>query len=198
MKGEKYLFVVSAPSGTGKDTVVRTLQKNHPDVRKTISATTRAPREKKEDGVSVPETDGKDYYFMTDAQFRQAVARGEMVEHACFCGNCYGTLRSEIEPRMESGTPVILVIEVEGAGNIKRQYPGATTIFIMPPSMEELEKRLRSRGSETEEEIRRRLHRAESEIPRAADYDEQVVNDVMEVCADEIYRIIRNRIAAEA
>ena len=139
MKGEKYLFVVSGPSGTGKDTVVAKLLGSHPEIEKTVSATTRTMRE--------GEVNGKNYHFLTKEQFETALAEGNIVEHTCYCENYYGTLRSEVERHMEQQIPVILVIEVEGAGNIKRMYPGSTTIFVMPPDMKELERRLRYRGT---------------------------------------------------
>lgn len=187
MKGEKYLFVVSGPSGTGKDTVVSRLLCTHPEIEKTVSATTRTMRE--------GEVNGKNYHFLTKEQFETALAEGNIVEHTCYCENYYGTLRSEVERHMEQQIPVILVIEVEGAGNIKRMYPGSTTIFVMPPDMKELERRLRYRGTEAEEVIQKRLRRAETEIARSADYDEHVVNDVVDTCAEEIYSIIQKRIA---
>ena len=134
MKGEKYLFVVSGPSGTGKDTVVAKLLGSHPEIEKTVSATTRTMRK--------GEVNGKNYHFLTKEQFETALAEGNIVEHTCYCENYYGTLRSEVERHMEQQIPVILVIEVEGAGNIKRMYPGSTTIFVMPPDMKELEHRI--------------------------------------------------------
>ena len=188
MNEEKYLFVVSGPSGTGKDTVVHALLEQHPELHKTVSATTRARRGE--------EQDGRDYHFLTVPQFEAQIAQEGLVEHACYCGNYYGTLESEVEPFIQAGTPVILVIEVQGAGNIKRLYPGATTVFLMPPTMEELERRLRSRGTDSEQAIQNRLRRAEAEISLSADYDEHVVNDVVETCAAEIYDIIREKLAA--
>lgn len=186
MKGEKYLFVVSGPSGTGKDTVVAQLLKTHPEIQHTVSATTRAPREGEKNGIN--------YHFMSVADFEDHLAHDQIVEHTQYCGNYYGTLRSEIETRMEQGIPVILVIEVEGAGNIKKMYPGATTIFILPPDMEELERRLRNRGTEDEETIQRRLTRAKTEISNSVEYDEHVVNDQVETCAESLYSIIQFRL----
>lgn len=144
MKGEKYLFVVSGPSGTGKDTVVASLLKKHPEIQHTVSATTRTPREGEKDGIN--------YHFMTVADFEDHLAHDQIVEHTKYCENYYGTLRSEIEGRMALGIPVILVIEVEAQATSKR-VPGATTIFVLPPDMEELERRLRNRGTENEETI---------------------------------------------
>ena len=183
MKGEKYLFIVSGPSGTGKDTVVAALLKKHPEIQHTVSATTRSPREGEKDGIN--------YHFMSVADFEDHLAHDQIVEHTKYCENYYGTLRSEIEGRMKLGIPVILVIEVEGAGNIKKMYPGATTIFVLPPDMQELERRLRCRGTEDEETIQRRLKRAEAEIANSVNYDEHVVNIEVDSCAESIYSIIQ-------
>ena len=186
MQGEKYLFVVSGPSGTGKDTIVARLLADHPEIHHTISATTRAPREGEQDGVN--------YYFGSKEDFERKLQNDEIVEHTCYCGNYYGTLRSEIERHMREKTPVILVIEVEGAGNIKRLYPGATTVFVLPPDIQELERRLRARGTEDEATIQKRLTRAQTEIANAIHYDEHLVNVEVGPCAESLYTIIQYHI----
>ena len=186
MQGEKYLFVVSGPSGTGKDTIVARLLADHPEIQHTISATTRAPREGEQDGVN--------YYFVSKEDFERKLQNDEIVEHTCYCGNYYGTLRSEIERHMREKTPVILVIEVEGAGNIKRLYPGATTVFVLPPDIHELERRLRARGTEDEATIQKRLTRAQTEIANAIHYDEHLVNVEVGPCAESLYTIIQYHI----
>ena len=180
------LLIISGPSGSGKGTIVERLVDDL-GYRVSISATTRNPRPNEENGVH--------YFFKTKEEFEKMIEAGELLEHACFCDNYYGTLRSEIERRMQAKQPVILVIEVEGATNIKKLYPGSTTIFVLPPNMEELEHRLRLRGSEDEETIQKRLRRAETEIARSANYDEHVINDVVKDCADRIFTIIQNRLA---
>lgn len=186
MQGEKYLFVVSGPSGTGKDTIVARLLADHPEIQHTISATTRAPREGEQDGVN--------YYFVSKEDFERKLQNDEIVEYTCYCGNYYGTLRSEIERHMREKTPVILVIEVEGAGNIKRLYPGATTVFVLPPDIQELERRLRARGTEDEATIQKRLTRAQTEIANAIHYDEHLVNVEVGPCAESLYTIIQYHI----
>ena len=145
MENEKYLFVVSGAAGTGKDSVVKALREAHPEIEKTVSATTRAPRPGEQEGV--------DYYYRTREQFQHLIETDQVVEHNFYNGNYYGTLREEVDKRLEAGKLVVLVIDVHGAANIRRMFPGATTIFLLPPSVEELERRLRGRGTETEASI---------------------------------------------
>ena len=125
MENEKYLFVVSGAAGTGKDSVVSALRKAHPEIEKTVSATTRSPRPGEQEGV--------DYYYRTKEQFQQLIDQDEVVEHNLFNGNYYGTLKEEVNKRLNAGKLVVMVIDVHGAANIRRMYPGATTIFLLPP-----------------------------------------------------------------
>ena len=168
MANDKFLFVVSGAAGTGKDSVVKALREAHPEIEKTVSATTRAPRPGEQEGV--------DYYYRTREQFQQLLENDQVVEHNFYNGNYYGTLKSEVEKRLEAGKVVVLVIDVHGAANIRRMFPGATTVFLLPPSVEELEHRLRGRGTETEDRIEARLETAKRELPYAPQYDYQIVN----------------------
>ena len=181
---EGKVVIFSAPSGAGKSTIIGRLLEKFPRLEFSISCTSRPPRGK--------EVHGREYYFLSNDEFKARAGAGEFVEwEEVYPGTCYGTLRSEIEGRMKLGIPVILVIEVEGAGNIKKMYPGATTIFVLPPDMQELERRLRCRGTEDEETIQRRLKRAEAEIANSVNYDEHVVNIEVDSCAESIYSIIQ-------
>ena len=187
-ENEKYLFVVSGAAGTGKDSVVSALRKAHPEIEKTVSATTRAPRPGEREGV--------DYYYRTKEQFQQLIAEDQVVEYNYFNGNYYGTLREEINKRLDAGKLVVMVIDVHGAANIRRMYPGATTVFLLPPSVEELERRLRGRGTETEESIRERLEIARNELAQQDKFTLKLVNDQVDTCADALYQAICQRIGA--
>lgn len=182
MTNDNCLFVVSGPAGVGKDSVVAALRAAHPEIEKTVSATTRAPRPGETDGVS--------YHFLTAAAFEKLKAEDGVLESNFYCGNYYGTLRSEVDSRLEKRKAVVLVIDVNGAANVKRLYPGATTVFLCPPSAEELERRLRGRGTETEESLHRRLERAHAELALADTYDARLVNRDVAACAADLYALI--------
>ena len=185
MEGEKYLFVVSGPSGVGKDSVMSRLRQAHPEIEKTISATTRAPREGEKEGVN--------YYYRTKEQFLQMLEQGEILESNHFNGNYYGTLRSEVEKRMAAGTLTLLNIDIHGAANIKRLYPGSTSIFLLPPSFDTLEARLRGRGTDSEANIRQRLAIAQEELRCADAFDLKIVNDDIGRAAEELYDVMIRR-----
>ena len=178
MEKDKFLFVVSGAAGTGKDSVVKALREAHPEIEKTVSATTRSPRPGEQEGV--------DYYYRTQEQFRQLIDN-------FYNGNYYGTLREEVDKRLEAGKLVVLVIDVHGAANIRRMFPGATTVFLLPPSVEELEHRLRGRGTETEESIRERLATAQSELAEQDKFTLKLVNNEVASCAEELYQVICRR-----
>ena len=176
------LIIVSAPSGTGKSTILHRLMEMRENLRFSVSATTRAPRE--------GEKHGEDYFFVTRDQFLAMIEADEFLEHAEFVGNHYGTPKAAVEERLEAGYDVYLDIDVQGAMQVKEQRPDALMIFVMPPSMEELERRLVSRGKDDMETIRRRLAEAERECSQRDQFDFVVVNDEVERAAAEISGII--------
>lgn len=176
------LIVISGPSGTGKGAVLKKLFKRRSGLYYSISATTRAPRPGEVDGVN--------YYFLETAQFERQVSSGEMLEYAKYCGNYYGTPRAAVEKRLGAGEDVVLEIEVQGAESVKKTCPDCVSVFILPPSCEELERRLRGRGTESDTVIRRRLNTALEEISRAPGYDYIVINDEVEAAAERINSII--------
>ena len=182
LKTKGLLFVISAPSGGGKDTVIKELFETDLPINKTISATTRAIREE--------ETDGVDYYFIDKEEFERRIQANDFLEYTLYNGNYYGTLKQEVERCISCGGYTILKIEVEGAGNVRNLLPEAKTVFIVPPSMEVLEQRLRTRGTETEESIQGRLATAREELKRACEYDYIVVNDTVEECTRRITEIL--------
>ncbi len=162
------LLIVSGPSGCGKGTVLGFVLQNK-DYSYSVSATTRLPREGEVDGVN--------YFFLTKPEFEAYLAEDKILEHTVYCGNYYGTPRRFVEEQLEKGVNVVLEIETEGAGNVKRLMPDALSIFIAPPSMEELEARLRGRGTEDNETIEKRLKKAREEMLLAPTYDIVIVNE---------------------
>lgn len=176
------LIVFSGPSGAGKDTILKKLLENNENVKLSISATTRSPR--------VGEKDGTDYYFLTRQKFISLIEHDEMLEHAEYCGNFYGTPRVPIQNWMNCGNDVILEIEVQGGSQIKKKCSGCVSIFILPPSISELEQRLRARNTEDEEIIQKRMSVAREEIGQAKNYDYVVINDTVENAVDAINMII--------
>ena len=180
-KGTLILF--SGPSGVGKDTVLEVVLNKNKDLQKSISLTTREIREN--------EIDGKDYYFISQSAFEDMVKNNEVLEFAQYGKNFYGTPKAPIDKWLNEGKTIILKIEVQGAKKIKELYPDAVGIFIMPPSMDELEKRLRIRGTETEDDIKRRLDIAKSEIEKSADYDYLVVNDEIDTASNNVLNIVK-------
>ena len=175
------LVVISGASGVGKGTVLGIMMNKREDLKFSVSATTRDPRPS--------ETDGVHYYFVTKEEFEEMVATGQMLEYSVHNANYYGTPRAQAEEKMLSGS-VLLDIEPVGAGQVRKAAPEAVLIFIMPPSMEELERRLRGRGDTPEDQIAMRLERAVWEMEQRHWYDHVVVNDDAERCADEILKII--------
>jgi guanylate kinase len=178
------LVVISGASGVGKGTVLGIMMKKHPELSFSVSATTRPPRP--------GEADGREYYFLDRARFEEMIRNGEFLEYDEHAANYYGTPRRQAEEKMERGH-VLLDIEPNGAAAVKRSAPEATLIFIMPPSREELERRLRGRGDTSEEQIAMRLDRASWEMEQRSWYDYVVVNDDVDRCAEEILAIITHK-----
>ena len=169
MQKKGVLFVFSGPSGVGKGTLKAKLFEEFAGrIAYSVSATTRGPRE--------GEVDGKDYFFISRQEFERRVKNNEFLEHAEFAGNCYGTPRAYVEKLLDSGMNVVLEIDVQGALQVMKSMPECVSVFILPPSFEELEHRLRGRGTETEEKVRERLETAKRELPYAPQYDYQIVN----------------------
>ena len=180
------LVIFSAPSGSGKTTIVKELLKRFDCFEFSISATSRQPRGQEQNGI--------DYHFMTNEEFKSRVERGEFVEwEEVYNGTCYGTLKSEMERIWSKGNVIVFDVDVMGGINLKRLFgEDACSVFIMPPSIEELERRLRGRGTDSEEVILKRIGKAEFELSKAPEFDKVVVNDVLEVAVDEATAIINN------
>ena len=179
------LFVFSGASGVGKSTVLAQVMARRDDLRFSVSATTRAPRPGEQEAVS--------YYFVTEARFREMIRNGEFLEYDAHMKNFYGTPIDQLEEKLSRGS-VILDIEPVGALNVKKARPDATLIFIAPPSVEELERRLRGRGDTPEDQIQIRLERMRWEMEQISFYDHIVINDQVETCVQEILDIIQRKL----
>ena len=182
MREKGRLIVISGPSGAGKSTVVAKAVAERDDVCFSTSVTTRKPR--------TGETDGKEYFFVELDRFREMIENGELLEHAEYCANSYGTPKAYIEQKTAEGVNVLLDVEVQGARQINEKKPDAVKIFIIPPSIEELRKRLEKRGTDTQRAIGARLIRAEQEYAEADFYDYIIINDDADKAAKELSAII--------
>jgi guanylate kinase len=180
------VFVITGPSGVGKGTLIRELLAAVPDLELSVSATTRSPRE--------GERDGRDYHFLTPEEFEQRVEEKDFLEFATYSGNRYGTLRSEVERRLDAGHSVVLEIEVQGAQQVRAAKPDSVQIFIAPPDPAVLRERLSSRGTDSAEAIDARLEVAAQELSAQGDFDHRVVNDDLAKAAAELVGVVRGEL----
>lgn len=178
------LVVISGFSGAGKGTLVKRLLSDYDDYAISISMTTRNMRE--------GEVDGKDYFFVTKETFEGAIDKGELLEHACYCDNYYGTPKKYVEDKLKEGKNVILEIEVQGAMQIKEKYPNTLLLFVTPPTIDQLVKRLKGRGTETEEAISKRINRAKEEVKSMDKYEYLIINDDLDQCVRETNEIVHS------
>ena len=182
------LIVFTGPSGVGKGTLLKALRDRYPNLKLSISATTRQPRP--------GEVDGKDYYFVSREQFQTMVENGDLLEWAEFAGNFYGTPKTAVQQHLDEGEWIILEIELEGARQVRHTFPQALQLFVLPPSLDELEQRIRQRGKDSEEAIVRRMARAQVEIDAAPEFDVQIVNDDLETALQQLETAILDTVEA--
>ena len=182
MNRKGIIIVVSGFSGAGKGTIMKALTAKYDQYALSISATTRDPRP--------GEVNGREYFFVSNEEFEKLIADNGLIEHAGYVNHYYGTPRKFVEDKLNAGIDVILEIEIQGALQIKKQYPDAVLLFVMPPSAAELEKRLRGRGTESDEVIRQRLKRAVEESVGIENYDYIVINDKLEDAVESVHGII--------
>jgi guanylate kinase len=181
-----FLIAIAAPSGCGKTTIARAMLQRHPDMLFSVSATTRP--------IRPGEVHGKDYFFLSREDFEARIAAGDLVEHEVIYGNLYGTLKSEIDRALEAGRVMLFDVDVKGALSIRRQYPGESLlIFIAPPSLEELRRRLENRKTEDAATVARRMERVPMELAKGVEFDVQVVNDVLDQAIERVDALIQER-----
>lgn len=181
-KKQGLLIVLSGPSGSGKNTVCDMAKEVMPNIWESVSMTSRKPRK--------GEVDGKDYYFVSEEEFEKNIEEGKMLEHAKFAGNYYGTPRESVQKQLDAGKDVLLVIEIQGALQIKEKIPQALFVFLLPPSMKELKRRLRMRKTETEEKLMERFETAYKKINELPKYNYVIVNDKADEAARKLEAII--------
>ena len=185
MDNQGSLVVVSGFSGAGKGTVMKALISRYDNYALSVSATTRAPRE--------GETDGKEYFFKTHQAFEDMIERDELIEYAQYVNNYYGTPKEDVFSNIQAGKDVLLEIEIQGALKVKKKFPETMLVFIMPPSAEELKRRLIGRGTEDMDTINARLKRAGEEAEDIPKYDYVIVNDTVDRCVEELHTLIQSQ-----
>jgi guanylate kinase len=183
------VFVITGPSGVGKGTLIRGLLERVPALELSVSATTRAPR--------AGERDGRDYHFLSTAEFERRIAAGEFLEHAVYSGNRYGTLRSEVQRRLAEERPVVLEIEVQGARQVREAMPEAVAVFIAPPSLNALRARLVGRGTDSVGQVDERLRSARQELEAQREFGHVIVNDRLEQAIEELAQVVQRELAGD-